>query len=97
MSEKPISPLRRRMIEDMSVRHFGEKTKTDYIRHVETFAAFLGRSPVTATADNLRRYPIHVLPKGAASHPALRPPRQQRPRRECRQDARAARGRGACV
>ena len=29
MSEKPISPLRRRMIEDMTVRNFVEKTHTD--------------------------------------------------------------------
>ena len=37
MSEKPISPLRRCMIEDMSVRNFVEKTRNDYIRHVRTF------------------------------------------------------------
>ena len=47
MSEKPISPLRQRMIEDMTVRNFGEKTRNDYIRHVKTFTAFLGRSPNT--------------------------------------------------
>jgi len=45
MSEKPISPLRRRMIEDMMVRNFVEKTRNDYIRQVRTFTAFLGRSP----------------------------------------------------
>jgi hypothetical protein len=38
MSQKPISPLRRRMIEDMTVRKFAEKTRNDYIRHVKTFA-----------------------------------------------------------
>ena len=38
MSEKPISDLRRRMLEDMAVRKFGEKTRHDYIRHVEAFA-----------------------------------------------------------
>jgi integrase/recombinase XerD len=38
MSEKP---LRRRMIEDMSVRRFGEKTQHDYIRHIESFGAAL--------------------------------------------------------
>ena len=48
MSEKPISPLRRRMIEDMTVRNFVEKTHNDYIRHVRTFTAFLGRAPDTA-------------------------------------------------
>jgi hypothetical protein len=35
MSEKPISDLRRRMLEDMAVRKFGDKTRHDYIRHVE--------------------------------------------------------------
>jgi integrase/recombinase XerD len=49
MSKTPISPLRTRMIEDMSVRKFGEKTQNDYIRHVKTFSTFLGRSPTTAT------------------------------------------------
>ena len=44
MSKEPISPLRQRMIEDMSLRNFGEKTRHDYIRHVRTFTAFLGRS-----------------------------------------------------
>jgi site-specific recombinase XerD len=56
MSEKPISPQRRRMIEDMSVRNFVEKTRNDYIRHVRTFTAFLGRSPDTATTEDLRRF-----------------------------------------
>ena len=45
---RPISPLRRRMIEDMTVRGFGEKTQSDYIRHVKNFTIFLGRSPDTA-------------------------------------------------
>ena len=57
MSEKPISPLRRRMIEDMTVRNFVEKTRNDYIRHVRTFTAFLGRSPDTATPEDLAPFP----------------------------------------
>src|SRR5450755_2138396 len=64
MSEKPISPLRRRMIEDMSVRKFGEKTQHDYIRHIENFARFLGRLPDTATAEDLRRYQVHQTETG---------------------------------
>src|SRR5580693_194576 len=64
MSEKPISPLRRRMIEDMSVRKFGEKTQHDYIRHIEQFAKFLGRSPDTATGEDLRRYQVHQTESG---------------------------------
>ena len=47
MSEKPISPLRQRMIEDMAVRRFNEKTQSNYIRHVKNFTVFLGRSPDT--------------------------------------------------
>ena len=64
MSETPISPLRARMIEDMSVRKFGEKTQNDYIRHVKTFSTFLGRSPATATGEDLRRYQVHQSQTG---------------------------------
>jgi hypothetical protein len=49
MSDKPISDLRRRMIADMTVRSFSDKTQHDYIRHIETFARFLDRSPDSAT------------------------------------------------
>ena len=58
------SPLRRRMIEDMCVRKFGEKTQHDYIRHIEQFAKFLGRSPDTATGEDLRRYQVHQTETG---------------------------------
>jgi integrase len=64
MSEKPISPLRRRMIEDMTVRNFVEKTRNDYIRHVRTFTAFLGRSPDTARPDDVRRFQLHQTRTG---------------------------------
>ena len=59
MNEKPVSPLRRRMIEDMMVRNFIEKTRNDYIRHVVSLKAFLCRSPVTATPEDLRRFQLH--------------------------------------
>ena len=68
MSEKPISPLRQRMIEDMTVRNFVEKTRNDYIRQVKTFTAFLSRSPETATAEDLRRFQLHQTQTG------VRPP-----------------------
>ena len=64
MSETPISPLRARMIEDMSVRQFGEKTQNDYIRHVKTFSTFLDRSPVRATPEDLRRFQVHQSKEG---------------------------------
>ncbi len=44
MRETPISPLRRRMIEDMTVRNFVDKTQKDCIRHVRDFTVFLGRA-----------------------------------------------------
>jgi Phage integrase, N-terminal SAM-like domain len=59
MSDKPISPLRRRMIEDMTVRNFVEKTRNDYIRHVRTFTTFLGRAPDTAAPEDLRLFQLH--------------------------------------
>ena len=68
MSEKPISPLRQRMIEDMTVRNFVEKTKSDYVRHVKSLAAFLGRSPDTATPEDLRRFQLDQTRTG------VRPP-----------------------
>src|SRR4029077_12029112 len=60
MSDKPITPLRQRRIEDMTARRFKEKVQKDYVRHVRTFAALLGRSPDTATSEDLRRYQLHL-------------------------------------
>ena len=65
MSEKPISELRRRMLEDMAVRKFSEKTRQDYIRHIAAFAKFLGRLPDTATAEDVRRFQVHLTESGA--------------------------------
>ena len=65
MSEKPISDLRRRMLQDMTNRNFGDKTKHDYIRHVSALARFVGRSPDTATADDLRRFQASQIETGA--------------------------------
>ena len=63
-SAEAISPLRRRMIEDMTVRKFVEKTQRDYIRHVKGLTIFLGRSPDAATAEDLRRYQVHQTESG---------------------------------
>ena len=60
MSDKPISPLRQRMIDDMTARRFKEKVQKDYVRHVRSFAAFLGRSPDTATSEDLRHFQLHM-------------------------------------
>ena len=68
MTEEAVSPLRRRMIEDMTVRNFVEKTQHDYIRSIKNLTKFLGRSPDTATPEDLRRYQLHLIGTG------LRPP-----------------------
>ncbi|MEO7026898.1 MAG: hypothetical protein ABI056_05015, partial [Caulobacteraceae bacterium] len=49
------SPLRRRMIEDMSIRQFGPKTQSDYVRVVREFAVFIGRSPDLADPEDRKR------------------------------------------
>jgi hypothetical protein len=63
-SHRPVSALRARMIEDMRVRAFTEKTRNDYVRNVRAFAAFIGRSPDTATAEDLRRFQLHQTQTG---------------------------------
>jgi integrase/recombinase XerD len=65
MSDKPISDLRRRLIADMTIRTFSEKTQRDYIRQIEAFASFLGRSPDTATGDDIRRFQFAQVEQGA--------------------------------
>jgi hypothetical protein len=61
---RPISPLRARMIEDMTVRGFKENTRRDYVRQVRAFAALIGRSPDTATAEDLRLFQLHQMQIG---------------------------------
>ena len=57
---KPISPLRQRMLDDMRMRKLSDKTQSHYIRAVVNLTRFLGRSPDTATAEDLRRYQLHL-------------------------------------
>ena len=65
MTDKAISPLRQRMIEDMTIRKLAPKTQHDYVQRVKNFAAFLGRSPDTASFDDVRRYQLHLVASGA--------------------------------
>ena len=53
-----VSPLRQRLIDEMDIRRFGHETQRNYIRDVGRFATFLGRSPDTATAEDVRRFQI---------------------------------------
>ena len=64
MTDEAMSPLRRRMIEDMTIRKFAPKTQHDYVQRVKNFAAFLGRSPDTASFEDVRRYQLHLVASG---------------------------------
>ena len=63
-STHTISPLRQRMIDDMRMRKLSPKTQASYIRVVKRFADFLGRSPRTANAEDLRSYQLHLVDHG---------------------------------
>ena len=60
MTQEKMSPLRARMIEDMRIRGMGEASQKAHIRALKDFAAFLERSPDTATPDDLRAYQLHM-------------------------------------
>jgi site-specific recombinase XerD len=64
---RAISPLRRRMIDDMTIRGFTPGTQRGYIRAVEDFTAFLGRSPDQSDAEDLRRYQLHLRHRGLSA------------------------------
>src|ERR1700687_1721452 len=63
-SPRPVLALRARMIKDMTVRGFTEETRSNYIREVRAFAAFIRRPPDTATAEDLRRFQLHQTQSG---------------------------------
>jgi site-specific recombinase XerD len=65
MTDQATSSLRRRMIEDMTIRKLAPKTQHDYVQRVKNFAAFLGRSPATASTEDVRRYQLHLASSGA--------------------------------
>jgi hypothetical protein len=63
-TDTTVSPLRRRMIEDMAARKLGPHAQRSHIHSCRRFAAFLGRSPDTATADDVRRFQLHLIESG---------------------------------
>jgi integrase/recombinase XerD len=60
MSTDTVTPLRQRMIEDMNARKLCAGTQRGHIRGCKRFAAFLKRSPDTATAEDIRRFQLHL-------------------------------------
>jgi integrase/recombinase XerD len=67
MTDQAISPLRRRMIEDMTIRQLAPKTQHDYLQRVKDFAVFLSRSPDTAKMEDVRRFRLHLASSGAGT------------------------------
>src|ERR1700757_4900891 len=63
---KTVSPLRQRMIEDMAARKLNPHTQRSHISSCKRFAAWLKRSPDTATADEVRRFQLHLVESGAS-------------------------------
>ena len=65
-STQSISPLRQRMLDDMRLRKLSPKTQTGYIRAVKRLAGFLGRSPDSATVEDLRRFQLYLVDHGTS-------------------------------
>ena len=66
-SNKTVSPLRRRMLDDMTLRKLSPRTQGTTIRVVINFTRFLTRSPDTAEAEDLRRYQLYLVDQGVSS------------------------------
>ena len=62
-----ISPLRQRMLDDMTMRKFNPKTQSAYLRAVKNFTRFFGRSPDLAEPEDLRRFQLQMVEQGVSS------------------------------
>src|SRR5437899_4247816 len=62
-----MSPLRQRMIGDMTMRKLAPKTQKDYIQIIKNLTVFLGRSPDTASFEDIRRFQLHVAARGVGA------------------------------
>ena len=67
MTDEAMSPLRRRMIEDMTIRKLSPKTQQGYIRTIKNLATFLGRSPDKASFEDIRRFQLHLSTSGVST------------------------------
>jgi integrase/recombinase XerD len=66
MSTDAVSPLRQRMIEDMNARKLGTHSQKSHTHSCKRFAAFLKRSPDTATAEDIRLFQLHLAETGVS-------------------------------
>jgi site-specific recombinase XerD len=69
---KPISPLRRRMIDDMTIRNLSPTTQRSYLHAVEAYSRYFGRSPDQLGLEDVRTYQVHLVPERS---PYARKPR----------------------
>jgi integrase/recombinase XerD len=67
MTDEAMSPLRRRMIEDMSMRRLAPKTQKDYVQAIKNLAVFIGRPPDSANFEDIRRFQLHVAASGVGA------------------------------
>ena len=61
-----VTPLRQRMLEDMRIRKLEARTQEAYIRAVRKLAAYLHRSPDSATVEDLRNFQLHLVDSGTS-------------------------------
>jgi integrase/recombinase XerD len=66
MTTEAITPLRQRMVEDMNARKLGKDTQRGHVYSCKRFAAFLNRSPETATAEDIRRFQLRLAETGTS-------------------------------
>lgn len=66
-STKSVSPLRQRMLDDMTMRKLNPKTQAGYLRAVKSFTRFFGRSPDLAKPEDLRRFQLQMVEQGISS------------------------------
>ena len=72
MAEAAVGPLRRRMIENMTIRKFDPRTQEGYIRAVRGVSAFLDASPDRASFEDVHRVQLHLVSSGAGA-PTINP------------------------
>ncbi len=60
MSKKSISPLRQRMIDDMTARQLSQGTQVSHLRSCKRFAMFLGHLPETTSCEDIRQFQLHL-------------------------------------
>jgi hypothetical protein len=65
-SNQSISPLRQRMIDDMTLRKLSPKTQAAYLRAVVRFTRFFGQSPDLASPEDLRRFQLDLVETGVS-------------------------------